>query len=185
MTLDTGESPGHRAWGWLYLFCAILTGLLGAGMAALGAYIVVLGGTFYYLLTGLLLVAGALLAVLRRHRWALIAFGAGVLLTLIWSVVEIGGKGWMPAWGVDLAARLGVITVLVAATALAFLFWQTPPRSRGRRGAVAAVSAAIAGLAIIVGFHWERVEDRAVAETAVPSPTTAIHDLHRESWPLS
>ena len=183
MTLDTREWRGHRAWGWLYLFCAILTGLLGAAMAVLGGYIAFLGGTLYYLIAGLLLAAGALFAVFRRHRWAFIAFGAAVLLTLIWSLVEIGGKGWMPAWGVDLAARLGLIAVLVTLTAIAFLFWRTLPRSRGRRGAVAAVSAAIAGLAIIVGFHWERVEDQAAAETAVPAATASSSLDAGNEWP--
>jgi len=175
MISENREMPGHQAWGWLYLFCTGLIGLLGTAMAALGGYIVFLGGTFYYLAAGLLLVGGALLALWRRHHAApLVVFGIAVVLTLIWSFVEIAGKKWMPAWGFDLASRLGLIVVLVGVAGFAFLFWRTPARSSLRRGAVTAVVASVAALALLVGLHWERAEGQASANGATASTSTTL-----------
>ncbi|MBW0150547.1 MAG: hypothetical protein KXJ53_04985, partial [Phenylobacterium sp.] len=119
----------RRGWRWLYLALASLTGALGVVMAGLGVWLITLGGSFYYLAAGALLAAGAVFAWRRRDRLALGLFAAAFLLTLAWSLIEIGGKGWLPAWGIDLAGRIGVLTGLLAAVALAYLLWRSPPRS--------------------------------------------------------
>ncbi|RAI43739.1 pyrroloquinoline quinone-dependent dehydrogenase [Rhodoplanes roseus] len=166
-----GDSAGQGAWRWLYLAFASLAGLLGLAMAVLGVRLLLLGGTAYYLVAGLLLLGGGLLPWWRRDRLALLAFSAAVLATLVWSMVEIGGKGWLPAWGFDLAARIGLVAGLVAAAVVAFVFWRTPPGSGWRRGAVAGLGAAVASLAGLVAVHWERAE--ASAAGAVPEQSRA------------
>lgn len=79
----------------IFLTLQSLAGLLGAAMIALGAWLVVLGGSAYYLSAGALLLFGAVTAWRGR---ATLAVGAGVAalgLTLIWSLIEIAGKGWI------------------------------------------------------------------------------------------
>ncbi|MDZ4053561.1 MAG: pyrroloquinoline quinone-dependent dehydrogenase [Phenylobacterium sp.] len=148
----------RRGWRWLYLALASLTGALGLVMAGLGVWLITLGGSFYYLAAGALLAAGAVFTWRRRDRLALGLFAAAFLLTLVWSLIEIAGKGWLPAWGIDLAGRIGVLTGLLAAVALAYLLWRSPPRSTPRRAALIGVAGGVVGLAALVFVSWERTE---------------------------
>lgn len=160
----------RRGWRWLYLALATLTGLLGLVMLGLGLWLVSLGGTFYYLAAGALLAVGAVLAWKGQDRTALILFGLAVLLTVVWALVEIAGKGWMPVWGIDFAARVGMIAGLAAATGLAFLLWVVPPGARPRRIALGSVAGVLVALVAIVAASWERTEAPAVAASDPPAP---------------
>src|SRR5690606_26828347 len=164
------EGKPRRRWRWLYLSLSIVTGLLGLAMFLLGTWLVVLGGTLYYLIAGALLVAGAVLSWKQRDQAALTLFGLALLLSLAWALIEIGGKGWQPAWAVDLAGRIGLLTALVIATGLAFLLWRTPPRAGPRRAALAGVLGVAAAVVVIVFVSWERTES--ASASAAPSPGT-------------
>lgn len=159
----------RRGWRWLYLALASLAGLLGLVMAGLGVWLIALGGSVYYLVAGALLAIGAGLAWRGRDRIALSLFAAAFLLTLAWSLIEIGGKGWPAAWGIDLAGRAGLMAGLLAAVAVAYLLWRSPPRSTPRRTAFAGVAAAVA-VAALVFISWERTEQpsRGAAPAAGP-----------------
>ncbi|MFN3945758.1 MAG: hypothetical protein ACK4K7_12610 [Allosphingosinicella sp.] len=158
---DERVAPGHRIWHWLYLLFSSLCGLLGLATAVLGVRVVLLGGTVYFLLAGLLLVAGAVCVLLRKHRLGVGLLIAAVLVTLAWSLLEIGGKGWLPAWGFDLAARMGLVTALVFGAVLAWLFWHTRPGSVWRRASIAALLAMIVMPAALVAAMWERTQSPA------------------------
>lgn len=54
-----------------------------------GGELVGLGGSFYYLLLGLALVATAVLLI-RRSQWAAVIYAVVVAVTVIWSVFEAG-----------------------------------------------------------------------------------------------
>ena len=164
------EGKPRRRWRWLYLSLSIVTGLLGLAMFLLGTWLVVLGGTLYYLIAGALLVAGAVLSWKQRDQAALTLFGLALLLSLAWALIEIGGKGWQPAWAIDLAGRIGLLTALVIATGLAFLLWRTPPRAGPRRAALAGVLGVAAAVVVIVFVSWERTES--ASASAAPSPGT-------------
>lgn len=152
-----GQHPvDRRGWRWLYLGLATLVGLLGLVMSGLGLWLIALGGSFYYLLAGLLLLTGAVLAWTDRDRVALALFAVALLITIVWAFVEIAGKGWLPAWGFDLAGRVGLLAALVAAVALAWLMWRTPPRSPPRGAALAGVLSAFAALGVLLFVSWER-----------------------------
>ncbi|MFN4295953.1 MAG: PQQ-binding-like beta-propeller repeat protein [Brevundimonas sp.] len=155
----TDSHRGHTAWRWVYLIFAALVALMGLAMAVLGGWLLVLGGTPYYLGAGLLLVAGGVLPFLGRPLAGLGAMALALFITVIWALIEVGSKGWLPAWGLDLAGRVGVIAGLVGATALSYLFWRTSIRSRGSLAALAGVGgAAVIAVGLILGF-WERTED--------------------------
>lgn len=158
MTTSPGSSsvaPVRSGWAWwLLIVVTLLFGLIGAWMAVGGGWLVWLGGTAYYLATGVLMVV-ACLAVLRARIGAgLLLATAGVLLTVAWSLLEIHGKGWMPSWGFDLAGRSGLLAGLVAVMALAAAALRGHGAIRpGRAGALRAL-AGLAIAAILVPVAW-------------------------------
>jgi quinoprotein glucose dehydrogenase len=152
-------APGHRAWRWLLLFFLTVAGVLGAAMVVLGIRVVLLGGTVYYAVAGLLLLAAGVLAWLRRETTALWLAAAAVVLSLGWSLLEIHGKGWLPAWGFDLAARMGVVTLLALGAGVALLFWRTAPGHGWRKACLAGMGLALLAAALPVVLLWERVQD--------------------------
>ncbi len=170
----TGRRPDdRRGWRRAYLTLATLTGLLGLAMAGLGVWLIALGGTFYYLAAGGLLAMGAVLAWTARQGAALVLLGLALLLTLVWSFIEIAGKGWLPAWGIDLAGRAGVLGGLVALTALAWLMWRTPPRAAARRVAWGGLVGVLVAMGLVVFAHWERVESASAAAAPAASALPA------------
>ncbi|MBM3927222.1 MAG: membrane-bound PQQ-dependent dehydrogenase, glucose/quinate/shikimate family, partial [Sphingomonadales bacterium] len=151
----------------LFLALQTLIGLIGLAMVLLGGWLVLLGGSLYYLVTGLLLVGGAGAAWRRRPGLAVALGGAALAVTVVWSFVEIAGKGWMPAWGFDLAGRVGLLAALIVAAAVV-AFARLRLRTLALGGVAAIVIVAV-GLAIV----WEGPQparDR-VARIAGPADT--------------
>jgi quinoprotein glucose dehydrogenase len=93
-----------------WIFGSILF-LLGVALAIGGVQLALLGGSLYYVLTGVLLVVAAVY-LWRRRRIGMWVYLFVVAYTLVWSLWEIGLDGWA------LASRLGLLVVL----GLYFLF---------------------------------------------------------------
>ncbi|MBV0892841.1 pyrroloquinoline quinone-dependent dehydrogenase [Paracoccus sp. Z118] len=167
------HAPVHsRAAHVIYLILTTVSGLIGAATVWFGAQITWLGGTWYYLLLGLALSVAAALAWLGRHRAALGLFTAAFVATILWSLVEIAGKGWMPAWGFDFAARSGIIALLFALTVIAFAFRSTPPRSTPRRAVLGLFGGGVVAALALVGVFWERTTEPAGAALAGAPPAS-------------
>lgn len=96
--------------------------LSGALLAGAGAWLILLGGSWYYLACGLTLVVVSVL-LYRRSRLALWVYALLVLATLAWSLWEVGLDWW------PLAARGDVVFVLG-------LFLLLPPVVRSLSGQV-------------------------------------------------
>lgn len=152
---------------------AVVIGLAGLGLGAAGAWLVVLGGSWYYLAAGLGLIACAVLLP-RGSGAGLWAYAAVVAFTLVWALWEVGFDWW------PLAARGDVFFVLG-------LFLLTPwvARALGRRSAAGVAPARgflgvvlLAFLAAAV-FSWTRDATRiegtmpAAAAPAAASGNTA------------
>ena len=170
---------------------AVLLLLLGLAMAVLGAWLLALGGSAYFVLAGTVMVAAAALVLAGRSTAGVALYALVVLATVLWSVWEIHGKGWMPVWGVDLASRVGVLLGLLVLLALALI----PPSSRpahggrarrGRRGPVLA-GLALLGLALAVPAvltRWAPVQ--AQSATAVdPAPPAAPAEAMADPLPVA
>jgi quinoprotein glucose dehydrogenase len=84
-------SRNRGAWA-LATYGAILV-LIGLVLAAGGAWLIALGGSFYYFLAGLgLIVSGGLLIKLNpAGAWL---YGVIFILTVIWALLEVGLDGW-------------------------------------------------------------------------------------------
>ena len=123
---------------------AVVLILIGLTLAVGGVRLATLGGSFYYVLAGLALVAaGALLW--RRDRRGSLVYGLLLVATLVWSLYEVGVDLWA------LAPRLLALLV-IGVWFLTPWFRRSlhspaePPPFFGRRGTVAT----LAGL-IVVG----------------------------------
>ncbi|MFD2238970.1 PQQ-binding-like beta-propeller repeat protein [Aureimonas populi] len=84
-----------------------LVALLGIGLGGAGAWLAVVGGSFYYVLAGLALLATGIL-IIRRMKAALLVYALFLLATLLWALWEVGFDWWA------LAARGGFLVVLGA-----------------------------------------------------------------------
>lgn len=105
----------------------VLLALAGLALAAGGAWLLIHGGSVYYLLAGLvLLVTAALLR--RRSGWALSFYASFLFATLAWAIGEVGFDVWA------LAPRGGLF-VVIGLLMLASWPRQNPERLGPRRSA--------------------------------------------------
>lgn len=122
----------------------VLTGLI---LAAGGVQLASLGGSLYYLVAGLLLIGGGVGYCLRKP-FGFHVYAAAFVLTVIWSLWEVGFNGWA------LTPRLTGPFILMV---LAVLLVPTLPIARARRvrgigfGALAAVAVVVVAGAWMTG----------------------------------
>lgn len=90
---------------------AVLLFLAGVYLVYGGGQLIGLGGSFYYLPAGLVLITTAAM-LLRCRPGALSVYGAFFTVTLIWAFAEVGLQFW------PLAARLGMFAVFGVMIAL-------------------------------------------------------------------
>ncbi|WP_315923816.1 glucose/quinate/shikimate family membrane-bound PQQ-dependent dehydrogenase [Mesorhizobium sp. SP-1A] len=116
--------------------CIVLV-LFGLYLGIGGAWLMAVGGSWYYLIAGIALLVNAWL-LYRRSMSALWVFAAIVLATLVWAVWEAGFDWW------SLAPRGGVL-VLIALWLLTPWIWR---RLAGRDGRAPLILAVLASLAV-------------------------------------
>jgi len=87
---------------WLF---ALLLASIGVALAFGGVRLLLLGGSPYYLFTGLLIVASAVL-LWRKRRSGASLYGVIFFATLAWSIWEVGFNAWA------LMPRIGLLLVL-------------------------------------------------------------------------
>jgi len=83
----------NGARGWLGALGTLLFLLAGLPLVFGGAWLIGLGGSFYYLITGLLVTVVAVL-IWRGHRGALWLYALVLLGTIVWALCEVGINFW-------------------------------------------------------------------------------------------
>lgn len=78
---------------WQPRLYALLLAVIALALMVGGAWLVTLGGSFYYVIAGLALASVAVL-LWRQRREALLVYGGIIAVTLIWSLWEAGIDGW-------------------------------------------------------------------------------------------
>lgn len=92
------------------VFAAVIA-LVGLFLGFGGIWLIVLGGSSFYLIQGLAFVAIAAL-IWVRNPLALWAYAALLLITLVWALLEVGLDWWQLAPRGDLIVALGVVFIL-------------------------------------------------------------------------
>ena len=146
------------------IFAAILI-LIGLTLAVGGVRLVTLGGSFYYVLAGLAILASAVL-LWRRDRRGSLVYGLLLAATVLWSFYEVGVDLWA------LAPRVLALLV-IGAWFLTPWFRRSlyspaePPPLFGRRGTIAV----LAGI-VVVGVTANVIGARASVPAHEAKPPT-------------
>lgn len=133
----------------LLALTAIVMVAMGMALAGGGLWLIGLGGSFYYLVAGIALLATAWLLLLRSSA-ALWLYAALLLGTMIWALWEVGLDFWSLAPRGDVLAPLGVWLLLP------FITSHLEPNWRGARialGAVLAVALVVLGASLASDRH--------------------------------
>ncbi|WNO52691.1 membrane-bound PQQ-dependent dehydrogenase, glucose/quinate/shikimate family [Stakelama saccharophila] len=158
------EAP-RTSISWPALIVGVIVGLIGLVLAAGGAWLAALGGSLYYVITGLaMLVSGILLARGRLlGGWIYVAV---FLLTIPWAFWEVGADAWA------LVPRLIAPLVLLVAVALVMpTLTRAAHRWRYAFGTIAAVLVVF----IVAGYTIARGDAHRVL-AALPAATGTMHD---------
>lgn len=84
---------------------AVVLTLIGLALFGFGSQLVMLGGSFYYVLSGLAFLLTAIL-LFKRNRAALHVYAVFIVATLAWAVWEVGFDWW------QLGPRGGIIILI-------------------------------------------------------------------------
>ena len=167
-------SHGMALARWPLVAIGVIFILVGLPLVIGGAWLLMLGGSFYYLPAGLAFVASGALLVLGRPLGAWIYTGLYVL-TLLWALWEVGLDGWA------LVPRVVAPTVLMALL-IAALPLLLP---RGRRAAL--IGGGALAVLLILGGILVGFANRAEPPLSVPagSGDMAEPGLYRTGadWP--
>jgi quinate dehydrogenase (quinone) len=125
---------------------AVILFASGAYLVYGGVQLISLGGSFYYLPAGIVLIITAI-QVVRCDPRALHLFGAFLVVTLVWAFVESGLQFW------PLAARLGMFAVLGVLIAMCTpAMANTRGEASGRLRVFSYTSAGVLGIALVAAF---------------------------------
>ncbi|MEG3150530.1 membrane-bound PQQ-dependent dehydrogenase, glucose/quinate/shikimate family [Sphingomonas sp. ZT3P38] len=143
---------------WAAIVVGIVVSLIGAVLAIGGVWLMILGGSFYYVLTGIAMVAAGVLLFRQRMLggWIYIAI---VALTIVWAFAEAGTDVWA------LVPRIVAPIVLLLAV-LAVMPTLSAARNRWRAG-LGGIAAVMVGTILLFSVLGLR-DDVAVA--ALPAP---------------
>jgi quinoprotein glucose dehydrogenase len=89
----------------------IVLAVIGVWLTVFGGYLAVLGGSFYYVLAGIALLASAVLLYLRNAN-ALVVYAALLALTIIWALWEVGLDFWQLSPRGNLLVPIGILLIL-------------------------------------------------------------------------
>ncbi|NID15969.1 membrane-bound PQQ-dependent dehydrogenase, glucose/quinate/shikimate family [Luteibacter yeojuensis] len=145
----------------------LVVALCGAALALGGLWLVVLGGSFYYLVAGAALVATGVL-LMRGSSASLWLYAVLLLGTVVWAIAEVGLVGW------QLEPRLLVPVVLGIYLAMPWVTRRLTPSRGGVAAllvaALVAVGTGVAGFMQPVGTSGTMVvrNDAGGHDTSVP-----------------
>ncbi|VFR26967.1 Glucose dehydrogenase, PQQ-dependent [plant metagenome] len=159
-----------------------LTALLGLVILLLGVKLAGLGGSSFYILMGLGLLASGILLALRRRLG--LAIYAGLLwVTVAWSLYEVGLDKWQLIPRAALLAALGLWIALPWVSR--HLGAGAPnPAWRGSRGALSTTVALLALSTVALSFHdpFPSAGQLPVAASANPAPADGGPPAPADDW---
>ena len=191
MSLNNKNGDARPGTGWrlAFILITLFIGLFGLAMAIGGVWLIAVGGSLYYALAGLALVAGSVQLV-RRRRNAQFIIGAAWVASLAWALWEVGFDGW------GLVPRVVGVTVLFMLSLILSPVLNAASRAvaapvdagGGRRnalnrGQVAGVVASVAVL-LVVGVVVARGGVRMADMAQLPAPANGAVSGTGADWPF-
>ncbi|WP_342641826.1 membrane-bound PQQ-dependent dehydrogenase, glucose/quinate/shikimate family [Rhodoligotrophos ferricapiens] len=146
--------------GWALVVFSLILMLIGLVLAAGGAWLVALGGSFYYLLAGIGLIVSGFLLIQQRAAGAWLYWGI-FLATIVWAFWEVGFNGWALVPRLVGPAVLAVILLFF----IPVLFRRRVPSVSARHSY--SIILLIAGLS--VAWHFAPISIAQQAPTTPPS----------------
>lgn len=139
-TTDGPATSASKTGRILLWITAIVIALIGLAVGAAGAWLLGLGGSPYYLLVGVAMLATAIFLV-RRPSTAFWIYAVIIVATIVWAIAETGLDWWQLVPRGDVIFLLGIWLLI--------LTWilPVPPRTGRMALAAALVIAAVVGLA--------------------------------------
>ena len=166
-----GASRGTQA---VLLIVGVLIALVGVALLAGGGYLISLGGSWYFLLMGLAVLASGLLIAARKPAGAWL-FAVALLGTLGWALADVGLEFW------PLFSRLFTFGVIGLVIALLYPTLKKAAGSQGGKGAYAL--AGVLGVALIAAFGGTFVPHAPVAATGSGPAVTPVDPEHaQKNW---
>ncbi len=163
--MDPSAMPRGSARPVAPLILGVVIAAIGLVLAIGGAWLAVLGGSVYYVLTGVAMIASGALLVRRRLLGGWL-YCAVFVITVIWAFAEVGANDWA------LVPRVIAPLVLLIATLLVMPTLSTH-RSRWKLGLGASAVAIV--LTAVTGTVFARMADSAPME-ALPDLRYAMGD---------
>jgi len=157
----------------------IFIGLLGVALLALGVWLIVLGGSWYYAVTGLaLLVSGG--ALLLGWRWGFWLYCLILVGTIAWAIYEVGTDGW------KLMPRVLAPAVLGLWLCMPWVAGRLRGGGIGRWWRWSGAAACVLVVALVIGAGYQVTAQRHVQHAPVAEATGAVPEpdppVPSEEW---
>lgn len=175
MSRQPTSSTAPKPLGFIGGISVLFTVLTAIYLVGGGAWLLSLGGSAYYLITGIVLLAVTLL-LYRRSAAALVLYALVLVGTAIWSLWESGPDFWA------LAPRCGVLVVF-GVWLLLFVSW----RLQGARGlGVSTLVGALviwAGVLVYACYHDPQTINGTFSPSAGTTPAANPDGIDPSDWP--
>lgn len=167
---NSGAAGGGK---WWLSGLGVLIALIGLGLAGGGGYLVSLGGSAYFLLMGMaMLASGVLIARLKpQGAWL---YGIALILTAIWAVWDAGFEYW------PLVSR--VLTFAVIGLVVALIYPTLVRASGATAGRGAYGLAGVLGVAVVATLAYMFVPTHVVTASSEPAVTPVTPGTEQKDW---
>ncbi|WP_446918006.1 glucose/quinate/shikimate family membrane-bound PQQ-dependent dehydrogenase [Klebsiella pneumoniae] len=158
----------------LVTLTALFAAFCGLYLLIGGAWLVVLGGSWYYPIAGLVML-GVTVMLFRGKRAALWLYAALLLATMIWGVWEVGFDFWALTPRSDILVFFGIWLILP------FVWRRLPVPSAGAVGALVVALLISGGMLTWAGFNDPQEVNGTLSADATPAaPISTVAD---GDWP--
>ncbi|WP_339935318.1 glucose/quinate/shikimate family membrane-bound PQQ-dependent dehydrogenase [Vreelandella glaciei] len=159
---------------WPLLLLGLLLVAAGLALAIGGGKLLSVGGSAYYLITGIGVIASGVLLAMRRGA-ALWLYALILFATLVWALWEVGLDWWQLVPRVAILCLIGIILLLP--------WWRKPLQSRG--GSLALVGSIIAAILVAIA---SQLSDPGRIEGTISNPNEAASTVNPaqvagDDWP--
>ncbi|MBF7690223.1 glucose/quinate/shikimate family membrane-bound PQQ-dependent dehydrogenase [Acinetobacter pollinis] len=156
-------------------FTAFILVVLGLVVLGGGAYLAVLGGSLYYIIAGLMLLASGIL-LFRRSIASYLVYAVLMLGTTIWGLWEVGSDFWALVPRLDILGVIGV-WMLIPAVTNGIQQPKTPSRM------TLAATLAFAIIVMVYSIFNDPQEINGEIKTSQPAQATTTPGVADSDWP--